>query len=149
MTFVILLCNVLDLTPIVFLKIAEDQVGESDIIYVAKPATNISYSADKFSYSGVENRNVKDKWISPFINITKMDEEIINSTYYEGITPRWISLIDIANTTNKNLTTPGFLLVLDSQKEVQIGLGREFSKTVLNNREAFITKSLLKYWSCK
>ena len=143
----ILLYNVLDLTPIVFLKIAEDQVGESDLIYTAKPAANISYSVDTFSYSGVDKRIARDKWALPFINITKMEKEILNSTYYEGVTPRWISLIDIANITNRNLTTPGILLILDSQKEVQIGLGREFSKTVLKNREAFITKSLLKYWS--
>ena len=128
-----------------FLKIAEDQVGESDLIYRAKPAANISYSADSFAYTGIEKRNSKDKWSLPFINMTKMEEAIGNSTYYEDITPRWVSIADFENSTNRNLTSPGILLVIDSQNEVKIGLGREFSKTVLKNREAFITRSLLKY----
>ena len=74
-----------------------------------------------------------------------MEKAVANSTYFEGVTPRWLSIADFANSTNFNLTSPGILLILDTLKEVQIGLGREFSKTVLKNREAFVTKSLLKY----
>ena len=135
----------MDLTSIVFTKISENQVGESDLVYTTLPASNISYSADSYSYPEISKRSKKDKWIPPFINIARMEETIVNSTYFEGVTPRWFSIIDISNTTNHNLFTPGFLLVIDSQREVQIGLGREFSKTILKNREAFITKSLLKY----
>ena len=88
---------------------------------------------------------IKDKWSLPFINITKMEKAVANSTYFEGVTPRWLSIADFANSTNLNLTSPGILLIFDTLKEVQIGLGREFSKTVLKNREAFVTKSLLEY----
>ena len=74
-----------------------------------------------------------------------MEKAVANSTYFEGVTPRWLSIAKFANSTNLNLTSPGILLILDTLKEVQIGLGREFSKTVLKNREAFVTKSLLEY----
>ena len=61
------------------------------------------------------------------------------------MTPRWIGIANFANSTNKNRITSGFVLVIDSLKEVQIGLGRDFTKTILQSREAFITKSALKF----
>lgn len=36
-------------------------------------------------------------------------------------------------------------MILDTEKEVEIGLGRDFTKTLLGLSQAFVTKSALKY----
>lgn len=61
------------------------------------------------------------------------------------MTPRWFALAQFANVEDAKIQTPGVLLVIDSSREVNIGLGRAFSKILLKKGEAFITKSALKY----
>lgn len=143
--FVILIYNILDIAPAIFLKLSEDQVGESDFVFRAKASFNISESADEFMYSGLATRESAPVISSFFVNTTKMQESVQNSTYYEGLTPRWIFLADLANATNPDLKTPGIVFVIDSRNEINIGLGRDFSKTILGYREAFITHSTLRY----
>ena len=36
-------------------------------------------------------------------------------------------------------------MILDTEKEVKIGLGRDFTKTILGPNQAFLTSSALKY----
>lgn len=140
-----LIYNVLDLTPVVFLKLSQDQVGESDFVFGPKPSYNISESADVFMYDGEHPRKPVPGYILPFVNATQMQETIKDSDYYEGVSPRWITMATFANSTNPALNTPGIVLLIDSKQEVKIGLGRDFSKKVLKFREAFITHSTLRY----
>jgi hypothetical protein len=52
---------------------------------------------------------------------------------------------DLANPKKTGTTAPGLVMILDTQKEVKIGLGRDFTKTILGQGQAFVTASILKY----
>jgi len=46
---------------------------------------------------------------------------------FEGFAPRWTLITKLRNITNPLLNSSSLLLVIDSKKEVDIGLGRYFS----------------------
>jgi hypothetical protein len=144
-TFVILIYNILNIAPAVFLKLSEDQIGESDIVFRSMASMNISQSADLFMYSHLPKRKPVPRGSSIFVNSTKLQATIADSSYYEGATPRWIFLADFGNTQDSDIRTNGIVFIIDSKKEVEIGLGRQFSKEILGYRQAFITHSSLRY----
>ena len=142
-TFIILLYSILDLLPYIFLKQAQDTVGESDLVYTARSAENISQSADHFAYNSVYHtvRTEAPDDTSTFVNFTLMEQKTQNFTKYQGITPRWFGVADFSNPETENISTPGVVMILDTEREVEIGLGRDFSKTLLGAGQAFVTRS--------
>ena len=68
-----------------------------------------------------------------------------SNTDFEGFTARWFGVADFANTTDTTLKVSGVIMILDTEKEVKIGLGRDFTKTILGPNQAFLTSSALKY----
>ena len=77
-SFVILMYNILDISPVVFLKLAQDQVGESDFVFTKTPGFNISEGADVNMYSlpAFDKRKPRPVISSPFINFTQIDHKI-------------------------------------------------------------------------
>jgi len=69
-TFVVLMYNILDVSPVVFLKLAQDQVGESDFIYTKVASVNTSETGDIYMYSDnvYQQRKSKPKFTLPFVN---------------------------------------------------------------------------------
>ena len=147
-TFCIVLYWVLDVMPVMFLKLSQNQVGESDLVYTALSPKNVSYTADNYMYdqSQIAVRNsISTNFYLPLVNWSKVIEETKNNTDFEGFTPRWFGVADFANTTNSTLKVSGVIMILDTEREVKIGLGREFTKTILGPGQAFLTNSALKY----
>ena len=90
--FFAIIYNILDVSPVIFLKLAQDQVGESDFIFHAKAGQNISESGDKFIYGHDLDRKVPPPIVWPLVNTTDLQLKTENSTYYNGFTPRWFGL---------------------------------------------------------
>jgi hypothetical protein len=146
-TFVILLYSILDILPLVFLKQAQNTVGESDFVYTAFPTLNITQSGDKFMYDETQysTRAPPQNNSQPFINATQLLNLTQGAKDFEGFSPRWMLVTDLANPKKTGTTAPGLVMILDTQKEVKIGLGRDFTKTILGQGQAFVTASILKY----
>lgn len=146
-SFVILLYSILDILPLVFLKQAQNTVGESDFVYTAFPTLNITQSGDKFMYDETQylTRAPPQNNSQPFINATQLLNMTQGAKDFEGFSPRWMLVTDLANPKKTGTTAPGLMMILDTQKEVKIGLGRDFTKTILGQNQAFVTASILKY----
>ena len=69
----------LDISPVIFLKLAQDNVGESDFVFIKAPSYNISDSADVYMHSNEafkENRKPHPIFTLPFVNATQLEEVI-------------------------------------------------------------------------
>lgn len=137
----------LDVLPVAFLKLAQNQAGESDFVFSSLSSANVSYSGDVFLYSSdaYDNREGNNNFTFPLINATEMYELTKDSDDFEGFTARWFGVAKFRNTTNEDLHTSGIIMALDTEREVKIGLGRDFTKTLLGKRQVFMTSSTLRY----
>mmetsp|Transcript_2094 Transcript_2094/g.2662 ORF Transcript_2094/g.2662 Transcript_2094/m.2662 type:complete len:420 (-) Transcript_2094:15-1274(-) len=132
--------------PVMFMKLSQNQVGESDLVYTAVSAENVSVTGDEYMYSYTSQRSKPDQSVFiPLVNCTEMEQAIKKSSDFEGVTARWFGVADFANTTQTTLKASGVFMVLDTEKEVKIGLGRDFTKTLLGPNQAFVTTTTLKY----
>jgi hypothetical protein len=149
--FIILLYSILDILPLVFLKQVQNTVGEADFLFTAVSSDSISQSADTFMYSPTfqHPRNIPNKSSLPFLNYTLFQEQTSDNTNFNGFSPRWYGLASFANPQRPTITASGILMIIDTQNEIQIGLGREFTKKVLSDGQAFMTRSALKYLGIK
>lgn len=99
-----------------------------------------------YDQSQIAARNsISNNFYVPLINMTQMLANTKNNTDFEGFTARWFGVADFANTTDTTLKVSGVIMILDTEKEVKIGLGRDFTKTILGPSQAFLTSSALKY----
>lgn len=146
-TFVIILYSIMDMLPLVFLKQAQNTIGESDFVYRAKAAENISESANNYmyQYNDLAKRNEPASNSSAFVNCSNIEYLTQNFSKYDGVAPRWFAVGDFSNQNDSSVSTSGIIMILDTEKEVKIGLGRDFTKTLLGASQAFVTKSALKY----
>jgi ABC-type antimicrobial peptide transport system permease subunit len=63
----------------------------------------------------------------------------------EGVAPRWVLLGKIFNPVqNQNVTTNCYVIIGDTKKERDIGLGRNFDQSVLTPNEAFVSASAMR-----
>lgn len=64
---------------------------------------------------------------------------------WNGFSPRWILPATIRNPMDTNRNTSAILLVIDSQREVDIKLGPLFSQTIIGADQMMITESSAEY----
>ena len=64
---------------------------------------------------------------------------------WKGFSPRWSVPTKLRNTTEETRNTSSILIVLDTQREVDIGIGPHFSKTVLKNKELLVSQAALDF----
>jgi hypothetical protein len=116
---VIVLYSILDMLPLIFLKQAQDTAGESDFIYRAKAAENISESVNNFmyQYNDLYDRNPAPETSLPFVNCTKLEEMTKDFSKYNGVAPRWFAVGDFSNPEDTSLKTSGIIMILDTEKE--------------------------------
>jgi hypothetical protein len=147
--FVVIIYNILYSAPVVFMKLAEDQVGETDIVFHALDTSKVSEGGDQFAYGTHSKRRLPSyqKW--PFVNVTDLQRQTEGSSYYKGFSPRWFGLGNFVNPKDERTEAPGVVVVIDSAQEVKLGLGRHFSKTVIGHKEAIVTRSTLRYLGIK
>ena len=128
--FLTLLQSALQLTPLIFLKISEDQVGDADIIFSPISAANSTSG----SSSTIPIR---------LLNGTKMENYCEKVEGISGCSPRWIFFGDVKKFKGNNQTVRCYLLVIDSVKERSAGLGRNLHVNNLGKNESYLTSSTI------
>eukprot|EP01132_Coremiostelium_polycephalum_P005002 gene5002-6228_t len=180
--------NLIQISPIVVMKMAENQVGEADLILTPKLSdSTLEFMNKKFGSDGVNNsvidggRNSSSlaqydySFLSTlFLNSTYLSYQLEDSPSVRGVAPRWMSFgtvnssttnnNNVKSTTNKsqrdhssnnnkpttnsslpiNLINQELLiLVIDSQLEKDIGLGRGWNHRPLYHNQIHVTNTFL------
>ncbi|CAD8115183.1 unnamed protein product [Paramecium sonneborni] len=111
------------LSPFIFLQLAETSVGDTDLQFLPKTITNQS--------------NFR------LINITELRQYTSQINEFLDISPRWLLICDIHNPKAQiNLTS--FFMILDSELENSIGLGRRLDTDIITSNQIYITQGLQK-----
>ena len=64
---------------------------------------------------------------------------------FKGFTPRWTLPAKVRNPTNTSLVTSCLLNIIDSQREVDLGMQPHFSQNILGHDEIMASKNSLEY----
>lgn len=126
---------------VIYVKVAENQAGEADIVLIPTPAANDTRTLDT---TNVDAENLQDSF--RLINFRTLEPVLNTIEDIQGVAPRWTLKASVYNPddiSGKNLNTSCYIIIADTRKERDIGLGRAFSKTVLGYGEAFATTSIL------
>lgn len=79
--------------------------------------------------------------ISAFLlNETQTSELLEGNPDIRGTAPRWAVLGDVFNNENLARNASCFVLVIDSQKEESIGLGRKWNRRRLGEQETYVVR---------
>ena len=81
----------------------------------------------------------------PILNFTHINKDLQNLEGFYGFAPRWTLICKLRNTTNPALNTSAILLVIDSKKEIEIGIGKSFPQVVIGQHEAIVRNTALSY----
>ena len=114
----------IDAAPILFLKLAEGQAGEYDSLMTAQLSADATL---------------------PFVNYTAVDAALNQAagSIVVGSAPRWALIADVHFKKQPALKTSAVILVIDSDKEFSIGLGRSWKRRRLGEEEAYVATSAL------
>jgi ABC-type antimicrobial peptide transport system permease subunit len=123
--FVGLLLTALAKTPVIFLRFAELSVGEMDTLILAEGSL-------------------------PFINYTAVQPAIDGASSIEGSTPRWLLKGEVSkfvalNASNNTPTMATNVIVIDSKKEKDIGVGRQWPYRQIGYGEVQVYHSALRF----
>ena len=134
--FLIVLQSAKQLTPALFIRLSEGQAGDSDMILRSIALENDTRLTNESYFS------------NPFNKIRLLDgvniEKICDSLEeVEGCSARWMM---IGKTIKKNHSIKTFVIILDSQKEKSIGLGRNShaNSERLGENECALTESTMR-----
>jgi len=92
-----LLENTIENSPVLFLKLAEDNIGEVDLILTP------NFRVNKY-----------------FLNQSEIDNALQRESLVVGTTPRWVLLTKIINANKINRNASTILLIIDSAREKEI-----------------------------
>jgi hypothetical protein len=164
-----MLKSLVDVTPIIFVKIGQDQVGTVDFrLITASPKTALSDANRNFYATDPWNNPINALLENNQQSLTNLTEEghgkvnsmpeikvlddsvtiagfpVMRNKYYqeklgklnrfEGFVPRWTfprTVIEVAE-KSPPVSTTQMLLVIDTAREVFIGMGEKFPPTVLH-----------------
>ena len=158
--FVLLLQNSISRAPIIFLKLAENQVGESDLVLQplsAEAVQNLARSTSGTSTlkrddsSSGKRDNSSTTAPSPSyssngfgLNYTFVNEQLrpVEGTVVAGAAPRW-TMLARATSEHASVNSSAVVLAIDSVREKEIGLGRDWHHRPLGQQEAHVSRSLL------
>eukprot|EP00732_Lithocolla_globosa_P001122 Lithocolla_globosa_v1_NODE_510_length_3870_cov_6.511402.p1 type:complete len:1224 gc:universal NODE_510_length_3870_cov_6.511402:190-3861(+) len=121
--FMGLIQNTLLRSAIIFVKLAEDTVGQYDLLF----------------YPDFSGENIG------FFNWTEYNLTLKDSEAIHALAPRWIFFANVSNPEFDNRTSGTLILVLDTEYEEQVGLGTAWPHRVLGNNEAHMTTSLCQF----
>jgi len=74
----------------------------------------------------------------------KLKKKISKEPLVKGVTPRWIMISGIFNEQDHTKNGTAMLLIIDSKKEQEIGLGRKWSHPPLEGRSCHVFSALLR-----
>ena len=136
-TFVAVLYNAVLRSPLIFLSLAESQVGEMDMIitpYVPHydPLLDLEKQAEVLSKF-------------EFFNATALDLELSALHTVTGTTPRWLLSGRAASQEPRepSAAIDTTIIICDLQREAELNIGRGWQHRLLREGEAHVTSSLL------
>eukprot|EP00301_Raphidiophrys_heterophryoidea_P020406 c5107_g1_i1.p1 GENE.c5107_g1_i1~~c5107_g1_i1.p1 ORF type:complete len:1182 (-),score=262.23 c5107_g1_i1:244-3789(-) len=103
--------------PLVFMRLAEQSVSESDMI-------------------------MRPEGTQIFMNQTNVQLALQNNPNVVGSTPRWALPARAVSRTDANVSLEAYFFVIDSKQEKNIKLGRAFDVRVINEQEAYISSDI-------
>ena len=149
--FLTMLLYSIFLFPAVFIRVCEEQVGESDYIFL--PMLNkqdMSYKKydnfDKF----IINKTSKnfDIFSIKMLDFDDLNSRLKNLSFLKGISPRWMLQGNATKFPSKNNNNSIWsltnLIILNSDLENKIGMGRKLKLPKLNLNECYVSNSLFK-----
>jgi ABC-type antimicrobial peptide transport system permease subunit len=130
--FTSLVQSAVDNSPVVFLKLSEDTAGEGDL--VLQP---------DFSNSVASLSSSQTSGIPPglLLNDTELQQVLAQVPSVAGVAPRWVALGRVYNHEANTFNTSAILLVIDSERETSIGLGRSWNRRPLGAAEVYTSLS--------
>lgn len=144
--FVALLMNVIELSPCIFLRLSEEQIGEADFIFAPSLGQKEVYDLTPAYHSLVkDNQPVSNVNLfqTKLINFTELQNKLKDVKFINGVAPRWLIQCNTTSFYNDQLNwAVSNVIILDSKLENQQGMGRKLHLPVLSLGEAYVSKSL-------
>ena len=163
-TFVCLLENSIKKSPVIFMRLSENSVGEYDLVlsplayntsvpssaYTATPTA--AWPSDSNSNSNnssgedlLQAAGLGSLLGSMFLNWSKYDALLGSCAAVNSSVPRWMLLgtfapVDVAS---EPPSTSAVVLVMNDTLERAVGLGRNYHFAPLGDREAVVSRTLL------
>ena len=132
-SFLIVLQSAKQLTPALFIRLSEGEAGDADLILRAVALENDTRLTNE-SYISNPIHEVR---LLNGVNIERVCDMVDEA---EGCSGRWML---IGKTQNFNRSIQTFVIIIDSQKEISIGLGRnsKANEGKLSGNECYLTES--------
>jgi len=134
-TFVGVLYNAVQRSPLIFLRLAEAQVGEMDML-ITPYAPNVDALLDLDAQAGVVSK-------FQFFNATALDRELSTLPTVTGTSPRWLLRGRAASLDAPQTFIDATILICDLEREAELDIGRGWPHRLLRHDEAHVMSSLL------
>eukprot|EP00960_Hanusia_phi_P075544 768438-Hanusia_phi.AAC.10 len=135
-TFIGFVYNIILRSPVIFLKLAETQVGETDMVIFPSlnrldPLLNLDKATQQVD-------------VYPFFNASHLRLSLSDLPQVLGVSPRWIIRGSIASSKQPSKRVVTYVLVCDLEEEARMGVGRAWPYRRLGASEAHVTASVLR-----
>jgi hypothetical protein len=137
-TFLVVLQSALELTPLVFLKMAQDKTGQYDF-------TILPISAENDTRLSSDSQDSNSNTSTPMfrgLNLTEIELKLERMTEIAGLAPRWLLPVEISNPDTPDTIFNVLGLILDSKREREIGIGSNSELEDLGQNDCWITESV-------
>ena len=159
--FCTFLANVVGQSPIIFFKVAENTVGENDLVTKQNNKNTPNYhqpcipcfalSSVSFVQVLTPGFGIGDDLVLfpeplPLLNQSLIDELLEHTPEVLGSAPRWLLLGTVLSSTlaNDDKSASVMVLGLDSEREQAIELGRDWTLPALEADEVYISRSAVR-----
>jgi len=129
--FLVILQSVLYLTPLIFIKLAEEQNGHYDLTI-----TPIAADDDPRSSEGTNIPVVRA------VNFTALESQLGDMPEIAGMSPRWLLPVRVANPKNPDRSFQAVSIILDSERERRYGIGKQLDVPDLKRQECWISSTV-------
>ena len=95
---------------------------------VDEPPQTVLYESDIVNFNNLS-----------LFNVSVFDKKLQGLPGFEGFAPRYTLITRLRNLTDSLLNTSAMLVVIDSKREIDIGLGRYFSQKVMGKGDIMVS----------
>jgi len=131
--FLVLMQSAIQISPLIFLKISESQIGDTDVILTPIPPSNDSRLQNS-SFNSNPLNSIR------LLNGPYLEDLCDQMSEMMGCSPRWVLFGD-AYDDQEDQKLRVFILAFDYIKEKSIGLGRNLIAPEIAGNESYLTLS--------
>jgi len=129
--FLVILQSVLYLTPLIFIKLAEEQNGHYDLTITPIAAEDDPRSSEGFNIPVVRA-----------VNFTSLESQLGDMSEIAGMSPRWLLPVRVSNPENPDRSFQAVSIILDSERERKYGIGKQLDVPDLKRQECWISSTV-------